>query len=147
MVMIDTMTDELPNRRWRLGVSDGGEQSEPAPEAVHLSLDKVFELLANPRRRLILSYLSETAADAVDFADLIAEVVARETDSETDAERYEAVAIELRHTHLPKLADAGLVDYDERSRTIRFYGHPLLEAYLELAEDVSSRTGGHERSD
>lgn len=40
------------------------------------------------------------------------------------------VAVYLHHTILPKLADAGLVDYDARSRTAHYRSHPAVEAWL-----------------
>jgi len=37
----------------------------------------------------------------------------------------------LRHSHLPKLEDAGLVEYDSRSETVRYWSQPSLEELLE----------------
>ena len=46
-----------------------------------------------------------------------------------DAARNRA-ALQLHHTALPKLSGVGVVDYDARSRTVRYYGHSQLEDVL-----------------
>lgn len=46
----------------------------------------------------------------------------------------------LLHKDLPALADAGLIDYDRRSGTVRYYGHSLAEQVLIAAEAASSLT-------
>lgn len=48
----------------------------------------------------------------------------------TDALR-KRVAIDLRHRHLPKVAEVDIVDYDDRSGMVRYWGQPTLEEYLE----------------
>lgn len=50
------------------------------------------------------------------------------------------VAVYLHHSILPKLADAGLVDYDARSRTARYRVNPNVEAWL---DHVSEHGGPH----
>lgn len=39
----------------------------------------------------------------------------------------------LVHTHILKLTDAGVIEYDQRSETIRYQNDPLLEAILAVA--------------
>jgi len=34
--------------------------------------------------------------------------------------------------HFPKLAEAGVIDYDSHSGTVRYHRHPQLEEILEL---------------
>ena len=51
---------------------------------------------------------------------------------ESDRKRLKA---KLHHVALPKLADAGLVDYDQRSQTIRYCGEPLLEKQISVLEE------------
>lgn len=134
------MADEASNDGWQFGLLDERNEAEPPIESVHEDLDRLFDLLAEPRRRRVLTYLSETAADAVALTDLIAAVVAREPDPEGEIDHYEVVAIDVYHTHLPKLEAAGLLEYDARSRTVRYYGHPKLEEFLALANEYDSGT-------
>lgn len=70
-----------------------------------------FELMANGRRRHVLSYLrGETGTVSVD--DLASQVIARELleGGPVDPESVEAT---LRHVHLPKLDAAGLIEFDD----------------------------------
>jgi hypothetical protein len=60
--------------------------------------------------------------------DLVDAVVAHEP--ETDAGDRETIRTGLYHVHLPKLAEAGVIDYDTRSETVRYSQQPLLEECL-----------------
>lgn len=76
------------------------------------SLDEIFELLANQRRRESLYVLvrREGPITVTELGDEVASVV------EATPER---VATALYHVHLPKLADAGVVEYDVETGTVR----------------------------
>lgn len=78
------------------------ERGEPAD-------DIVFECLADRRRRQIVAVLDET--DQSMPLSSLAGKVADQLD-ETDETSIERVQTSLYHVDLPKLADAGLVDYD-----------------------------------
>ena len=70
------------------------------------------KLLATERRRVALDILSERGAP-VDLEDLAAAIAAREANRDVaDDEAVKQVAISLHHTHLPMLADFGVIDYD-----------------------------------
>ncbi|WP_458190910.1 DUF7344 domain-containing protein [Haladaptatus sp. NG-WS-4] len=43
------------------------------------------------------------------------------------------MSIELRHVHLPKLADHNLIEYDERSETIRYCDSDRVKTVVEFA--------------
>lgn len=76
------------------------------------------ESLGTKRRRLVLEVLSERTPP-IELDELAAEVSARE--GEFDAPPEEAivdVAIELHHIHLPKLDEAGRIDYNPEIRTV-----------------------------
>jgi hypothetical protein len=78
-----------------------------------LTQDVVFELLSSPRRRFVLYYLrSET--ESVKLTDLADEVAAWEYETPieelTEQERKRAY-VSLYQTHIPKLAEAGLIDH------------------------------------
>lgn len=76
----------------------------------HPAVDRVFSSLADQRRRLVLDYLLDAEAGRASFDELVDHVVEAETRSPPPDR--EAVATTLYHTHLPKLADEGLIDYD-----------------------------------
>ncbi len=141
------MSDEASNEDRQFGLLDERAKKEPPVASVHEHLDELLDLLADSRCRHILSYLHETSVDAVELTDLVAAVVARESDLDNGNDHYEAVAIDAHHTYLPKLEAAGLLEYDARSRTIRFYGHPLLEEFLVLANEDGAQTGEPRQND
>lgn len=86
-----------------------------------LSQDTLFSLLSNPRRRFILQYLSRVEGP-VTLQDLATEVAAweNETDSEdlTDKER-KRLYVSLYQTHIPKLDDVGVIEYDQDTGEIQ----------------------------
>ncbi|WP_449272133.1 DUF7344 domain-containing protein [Halorubrum halophilum] len=45
------------------------------------------------------------------------------------------IAIELRHTHLPMLADANAITYDRGSEVVAYHGDDEIEALLEFVAD------------
>ena len=73
-------------------------------------LSEAFALLAHPYRRFVLYYLtneSETVA-----VDTLAAAIATWEESHTGRDRSadrDVIEVELHHTHLPKLVDAGVV--------------------------------------
>ena len=95
----------------------------PAP-----SLDLIFELLSNQRRRYLLYYLSEHETGSVD------EIVEYVLTKEAGKEDRHTVTISIYHDHIPKLVDAGLLEYDKRSKTVRYWRQPSLEEWLEHAK-------------
>ena len=118
------------------------------------SLDLIFDLLSNRRRRYALYYL-HSQPDGVATLEEITDAVVdsqfgesntgsatgadRSTDTATECEpdveqRRLQVRTELQHTHLPKLEDAGVLEQDPRSQTVRYWTQPSLEEWLEHAK-------------
>ncbi|MFC4988441.1 DUF7344 domain-containing protein [Saliphagus infecundisoli] len=95
------------------------------------SLDLVFDLLADRQRRYALYYLSE-ARDGVATVDDLVEHVSRLEDGPGEPGRA-SVRAALEHVHLPKLADAGVIEHDARSGTVRYWRQPSIEEWLEHA--------------
>lgn len=92
------------------------EDQEPARTAVdELSTDRMFHLLQNERRRLTLEYLQGTEG-VVDMRDIVENVAAVEYDTEVEqlsSTERQRVYIALYQSHLPKLADSGVIEYDQ----------------------------------
>ena len=100
------------------------------------SLDTVFDLLSDARRRYTLYYLFAMEGDVAEFEAVVNAVCNYEgagTDS-TSPSPPENIRVKLHHSHLPKLAEAGVIDYDRRQGTIRFTPTPPLEEWVEHAE-------------
>ncbi len=85
-------------------------RDEPA-----VSVDDTLELLAAHRRRHLLEVM-RTYDDELTLPDAAEEVARRETNrsiTDLSAERIAEVYISLYHDHLPRLVDAGLLEYDQ----------------------------------
>lgn len=100
-----------------------------------VSLDKVFELLADRRRRYVLYTLRDV--EHFELEELAKVVAARENDVSPDeipSEQVNHVAVALHHRTLPKLQHARLVDYDERHGDVCSGANlSLVEKYLDMA--------------
>lgn len=105
------------------------------------SLDLVFELLSDRRRRYAL-YLLYEQPDGVATIDEVTDHVTRletretgpgPTGEATTPQRKREIQVELQHVHLPKLEDAGVLEIDHRSETLRYWTQPTLEEWLEHA--------------
>lgn len=100
------------------------------------SLDRLFRLLSNHRRRYVLYYLDETENAVVTATELTDYLVRRERewknrDDRTEADLREEIRIDLHHDHLPRIADTGLIDYDFRSETIRDWDEPSIDCWTQ----------------
>ena len=96
--------------------------------------ERVFGGLANKRRRYILYYLQDW--EHTDVETLASQITAWEQDASIDEvsdEDQNEVLTSLLHSELPKLADYGLIEYDQRSGALRYTDPPaLLEETLAL---------------
>ena len=76
--------------------------------------DELYDLLSNHRRRYVIHFCKR-ADEPISLSDLAEKVAAREQDKTveelTSAER-KRVYTSLQQTHLDRLAEAGMVDYD-----------------------------------
>ncbi|WP_209019667.1 DUF7344 domain-containing protein [Halorussus marinus] len=118
------------------GFGSGADEEKPTVSDGGTSLlSRVFGALAEPRRRYVLYYLREHGRARVD--DLAIQIGAWERDvatAELSVDDVEQITLELVHTHLPKLEDAGLVGYDRRTETVSYdYPPSLLDEALDIA--------------
>lgn len=108
-------------------------ESATSPTESAPSLDLIFALLANQRRRYALYYLF-TQSNGVAAADAIASAVCTLEERVTGQTVSQAqVRTALQHVHFPKLEEAGVVEYDPRSETVRYWDTPSVEEWLEHA--------------
>ncbi len=103
-----------------------------------LSQDTVFDILSNARRRYVLYYLRQQS-EPIELTDLAEHVAAweNETDIESMGEQErKRVYVSLYQTHIPKLADTGLVEYDKEAGIVApTEGGAAMDAYLSESED------------
>ena len=109
--------------------TDVGNPARIAPERASLSPTLAFELLANKRRRALVTFLLDAHHEVAveELVDVLADGDAAET----------AIAISLHYAHLPKLAAVGVIERDEEF----VEATPLLsdlEPFLRPAADLES---------
>jgi len=101
-------------------------------EDVSDALDTAFDLLATERRRHALYCLRE-ADGSMPLLELVDRVVEREADVPGD--HRERVAVSLGQVHLPKLDDAGVIDFDAHEEFVAHRGDPVVDQFLEHAAE------------
>lgn len=114
---------------------EGGEASINTGPS--LSLDETLGLLSNRERRTLLAYLREEGDRTLTFDEVVDHLVAQRSERIGEQTDRDHVARSLHHVHVPKLAEAGVVEYDTQDRTIRYRPDSRLETWLERirAED------------
>lgn len=91
------------------------------PSSPELTLEEVFDLLSNKRRRGVFHYLKETDSDQVTVDELVEAVVAWESSSipsEITESQRASVYSSLVQTHLPRMVEASVIEYDSDAGTI-----------------------------
>ncbi|MEF8783380.1 MAG: ArsR family transcriptional regulator [Haloarculaceae archaeon] len=98
-------------------------------------LDACLRVIADGCRRRMIQQLRREADGTMSFEDLVGGL---QSASDDDRRRNpEQIAIDLEHTHLPKLANHGVVEYDRRSGAVRYRPDEHIEAILDaLPEEV-----------
>lgn len=94
----------------------------------------LFTVLSHEVRRAVLHELCREPSEEHHLDDLIEHLV-------EDADgRFPRSELELHcyHTHLPKLADTGLIEYDWEDGTITYDGEVPPDQLIELLEDPGS---------
>ncbi|MFC6716220.1 hypothetical protein ACFQGT_08070 [Natrialbaceae archaeon GCM10025810] len=104
-------------------------------EAQNLSADTILELLANRRRRYLL-YALRGHDEPIELSTLAEQVAGWEHDvppDEVAKNEYKSVYVSSVQCHVPKLADAGVVDHDEENHTVVLSENfEQLEPYLRV---------------
>jgi hypothetical protein len=113
--------------------------TEPANRDTTLSQDNIFTVLSNARRRFAIKYLNQHATDErVELRDLAEQIAAWENDipiEEVTYKQRKRVYTSLYQSHLPKLHELDVVEYDCNRGTIeRTDTVDELDVYLEVLE-------------
>ncbi|AZH25351.1 DUF7344 domain-containing protein [Haloplanus aerogenes] len=102
-------------------------------------LDACLRLVADQHRRRVIHHLRHEANGATTFDDLVDQMHRRASDAKNGPPQdRESLAIQLHHTHLPQLADHGVVDFEHRTGVVRYHPDEQVETVLDsLPEEVS----------
>lgn len=85
----------------------------------------IYECLSRSRRRYLLHCLN-TEDQSMALAELAEDVADREARAQTEVDDVfvEDVYMSLYHTHVPKLVDANLVEYDQGRDEVTLIEYP-----------------------
>ena len=101
----------------------------------YLSKGEVFEVLRNQRRRFVLQYLKQDDRP-VELGDLAQQVAAWEYETTLDAvtpEQRKRVYTTLQQTHLPKMDESGILEFDSDAGVIEATDRTRdISVYLEI---------------
>jgi DNA-binding transcriptional ArsR family regulator len=105
----------------------GGSGGEPLDE------DTVFDILSNRRRRRIIYYLKEHggSAELRDLADVVAAWEEEMPVEEVTEKQSRRVYVSLYQSHVPRLAEVGLVRHDDSGRVTLTDRVRKLDPYLD----------------
>ncbi|WP_336326226.1 DUF7344 domain-containing protein [Halovenus sp. HT40] len=110
-------------------------QQSPADEAETMTHDDCFELLSNHRRRFTLHYLQQSE-NGTELGELAEQVAAWENDiprEEISYDQRKRVYTSLQQVHLPRMDDAGVVEFDDREGMITMGpASDEVEIYMEI---------------
>ncbi|WP_458186316.1 DUF7344 domain-containing protein [Haladaptatus sp. NG-WS-4] len=109
--------------------SSGSEKS--------LSPDTILSAVANEHRRATLNALDNASEKTLEYDVLVDRVADRVRDEDANLESDEhrqRVRIALHHTHLPKLEEARIIDYEAETGNVQFVGGELERDLLTLVE-------------
>lgn len=110
----------------------GGEME---PECERNPTDTLLEALADEQRRYVVAYLSDASGEVAPVSELACYVKKRCSETH-DREQVEPA---LHYNGLPKLEEAGILEYDARSKTGRYHPDSKVEGLLDCLKEQVGR--------
>ncbi|APX95224.1 DUF7344 domain-containing protein [Natronorubrum daqingense] len=89
------------------------------------TVDELLTVLANHRCRRILWYFRESSTTVASVDDLVRAL------SDYTSEDESQLVVQLHHSALPRLDELGVLEYDSRSRTVRYWGNSAVESMMD----------------
>jgi hypothetical protein len=120
------------------GREGGGVPDPERDEGV--DANELLELLGNRRRRLLWRHL-RTEESAAALSDASRQIAAWENGvdpADVEYDQRKSVYTSLRQFHCPKMADAGLVEFDDRDGTVRLTSDLPDELVIEIEPDTEN---------
>lgn len=102
-----------------------------------ISPNTALSAVANEHRRAILDALDNASEKTLEYDALVDRVADRVRDEDANldaAEHRQRVRIALHHTHLPKLDEARIIDYEAETGHVQFVGGELERDLLTLIQ-------------
>ncbi|WP_423996598.1 DUF7344 domain-containing protein [Halorubrum trapanicum] len=125
--------------------ADDPRSPDPAPDAAGRSTadadaDDLLELLSNRRRRYLWRALRRDGPD-LELSEASRRIAAWENDidpADVEYDQRKSVYNSLHQFHCPKMADAGLVEFDKRGSTVRLASELPSELTVTVEPDTES---------
>lgn len=108
-----------------------GEQGGADHADEPIEFDRLFSLFSLARRRYALYCIVETSATTLSTTDLVDELAALEGRASDESSPRDEIELTLRHTHLPKLSAAGVIDYDPERSVVSYCGGRRVDRWLD----------------
>lgn len=99
-----------------------------SPKTRRVSTDTALQLASTRPRRRVLQYLIENGNGVASFDELVGVVTQGRTAGRPVGD--ERIATELRHIHLPKLAEAAVIRYDIDAGTVGYRPDERIERVI-----------------
>jgi len=115
--------------------------SDPAEREQSIPPDEVLSAVANEQRRAIIDSLNSASENTLDYdtlVDRVADTVRDEERVGISDEQRQRVRIALRHTHLPKLEEIQVIDYDAETGHVQFVGDEMVQEVLMLVKSYDT---------
>ena len=110
------------------------DETAPEPRHNELTLDVVFDILRNERRRLVLESLEDQGGSTTlsDLAEHIGAIENGKSPTALNAQERKRVYVGLYQCHLPKMDDAGAIEFEKNRGTVEL--GPYAETYYQYLE-------------
>lgn len=109
-------------------------------QAHRLTRDEAYDLLSNPRRRFVISYLGQRQ-QPVSLNELAKQVASWENDkpvAELTDQQEKRAYVSIHQTHIPKLEQVDVVEYDSETGQVSISnGARQIEQYLPDSDEGS----------
>lgn len=117
--------------------------SDPADRETPVPPDTLLSAVSNEHRRAILTALDDQPEKTLEFDALVEEVADRVQDGNAEPasdDQRQRVRIALHHTHLPKLEEAGMIDYEAETGRVQVVVGKRNQEILPLIELLDAGT-------
>ncbi|ELK54345.1 MULTISPECIES: DUF7344 domain-containing protein [Haloferax] len=98
-----------------------------------LSETRIHEVLSNDRRRMAIEYLQDGDLTLRELSERIAE--AETGESPPPRNIRQSAYVSLQQTHIPKLAELDIVNYDEESKVVSLAEAGDVTVYMEVVPE------------
>src|SRR6056297_378623 len=108
-----------------------GKQGDAERTAGPVTFDELFTVLSTARRRYALYCMVETPVATLSTTELVDELATLEKQVSDEAPSRNEIEMTLRHTHLPKLSAADVIDYDPERAVVTYRGGRRIDRWLD----------------